>query len=100
MANTIDSAVPITIRVGRDDVEIKRLAPAPAKYPQLPRHEANFIRAFKHAEDQGLLPSVPEEGMIRALSRAVAEDPKAVTARIESGVTTLSTDIADVSVAA
>lgn len=96
--NTATQSNVMTIRVGREDVEVKRLAPEPIKPAQLPRHEATFIRAFERAADERLVPSVPDENMIRALSRAVIEQPKAVVARIESGVTTLSTDIADVSV--
>lgn len=88
----------ITIRVGREDIEVKRLAPEPSKHPQMPRHEATFIRAFERAQSNALLSTVPDVQMIRAFSRATSEAPKAVVGRIESGITTLSTDIADVSV--
>lgn len=88
----------ITIRVGREDIEVKRLAPEPCNHLQMPRHEATFIKAFERAEAGGHLPAVPDEQMIRAFSRAASEAPKAVVGRIESGITTLSTDIADVSV--
>lgn len=87
-----------TIRVGRDAVEVKRLAPEPVFRPALPRHEATFLRAFSRAEDAGLINEVPPEEMIRALSRAIADDPKTAVARIESGISELTTDIADVSV--
>lgn len=88
----------ISIRVGREDIEVKRLAPEPSKHLQMSRHEATFIKAFERAEAVGHLPAVPDEQMIRAFSRATSEAPKAVVGRIESGITTLSTDIADVSV--
>jgi hypothetical protein len=88
----------ITIRVGREDIEVKRLAPEPSSQLQMPRHEATFIKAFERADDAGHLPAVPDERMIRAFSRATTEAPKALVGRIEAGITTLSTDIADVSV--
>lgn len=88
----------ITIRVGREDIEVKRLAPEPSSQLQMPRHEATFIKAFERAHEAGHLPTTPDEQMIRAFSRATIETPKALVGRIEAGVTTLSTDIADVSV--
>lgn len=87
-----------TIRVGREDVELKRLAPAPVAPAQLTRHEAQFLAAFTAAADSRLISQSPPEGMVRALSRMVAEDPKTVLARIRGGITLRSTDVADVAV--
>ncbi|MCK0111888.1 hypothetical protein MWU75_07035 [Ornithinimicrobium sp. F0845] len=99
MANITEApSSAITIRVGREDVEVKRLAPELSKHLQMPRHEATFIRAFERAEANAVLSTVPDEQMIRAFSRATSEAPTAVVGRIESGITKLSTDIADVSV--
>ncbi|QBF47637.1 hypothetical protein [Janibacter limosus] len=88
----------VSIRVGREEVAVKRLAPEPATYAPLARHEAQFLRSFDRAEAAGLISNAPPEGMVRAFARSIAEDPKRVVDRLETGITMLSTDIADVSV--
>lgn len=95
---TVDSYDGVLVRVGRDDVEVKRLAPEPVEHAALGRHEALFLRSFTRAEQAGLISSAPPEDMVRAFARSIAEDPKTVVGRLETGITMLSTDIADVSV--
>lgn len=87
-----------TIRLGRDDVEVRRLAPEPVKRLAMPRHEAMFIRAFERAHEANLISGTLPHDAVRALSRSIIDSPKAAVARAESGVTGLVNTAADTSV--
>jgi hypothetical protein len=87
-----------TVHIGRDEVEVTRLAHAPFMQRAGLDDETRFVSAFRDATSTGTLPAHPPESLSRAFARASIIDPEVATTRIRNGIVTDLTDSADISV--